>query len=316
MAFDTILQNITTPMEFTYLGIGSAPHAKSIDEFDDVWDQLVPVFVRDQAAKTRRIIHFDPTFSHSIEFVKTYFATKYPELAYSKTEFYHLWSSPRLEVLVVENSLQYKNKFYESDADHEWFLQALCASVLRQNAHLVIQDFSGRDLADVFKRVYENSSNKHLFKKKVLFDITYGHASCMTDLTKNRPIYDASGNFMNFLLYTPSEVQASIGKNARLDELIKEYYVKRFREALNLHHVNYRRRTKGEGCMYTCELYNDTSTPQLIMGYLQSELTDIFLVLKDLAVFTAEKEHQFRYLMKYYDQVNMYDWGTSVSRLV
>jgi hypothetical protein len=138
----------------------------------------------------------------------------------------------------------------------------------------------------------------------------------MTDLTKNRPIYDASGNFMNFLLYTPSEVKASIGKNARLDELIKEYYVKKFREILNLHHVNYRRRTKGEGCMYRCEFYDDTSTPQLIMGYLQNQLTDVFLILKDLAVFTSEKEHQFRYLMKYYDQVNMYDWNTAVNRLV
>ena len=316
MAFDSILQNVTTPMEFTYLGIGSAPHAKSIDEFDDVWDQLVPVFVRDRAAKTRRIIHFDPTFSHSIEFVKTYFATKYPELTYSTTEFYHLWSSSCLEVIVVEKALQYKNTFYDIDADDEQFLETLCATVIRQNAHLVVQDFSGRDLADVFKRVYGKSTNKYAFKKRILFDITYGNASCMTDLVKNAPIYDASGNFMNFLLYTPDEVKASIGKNARIDSLIKEYYVKKFREILNLHHVNYRRRTKGDTCLNTCEFYDDTATPELIMGYLQNQLTDVFLILKDLDVFTAEKEHQFRYLMKYYDQINMYDWGTSVSRLV
>ena len=316
MSFEHVLNHARTPAEFTYLGIGSAPHARTIDNFDDVWDQLVPVFVREQAQKTRRIIHFDPAFTHSIDFVKTYFTANYPELIYNKMDSYHRFTSTRLEVLIVEEALEYKNKFYEREETHEWFLDELSARVLENNNHLVVQDFTGRELDDVFKRVYEKSSDKGRFKRKVLFDITYGHASCMTDLTKNRPIYDSNGDFMNFLLYSPREIVISIGKNARLDQFIKEHYVKKFRDTLNLHHVNYRRRTKGDTCLNKCDLYSDSSKPHIIMGYLQSELADIFLILKELGAVSAEKEHEYRYLMKYYDQVNMYDWNTAVNRLI
>jgi hypothetical protein len=121
---------------------------------------------------------------------------------------------------------------------------------------------------------------------------------------------------MNFLLYKPREIVVAIGKNPRLDELIKDYYVKKFREVVNFHHANYRRRAKGGTCLNTSELYSDNAKPDIIMGYLQSELTDIFHILKELGKFTAEKEHEFRYLMKYYEQVNMYDWNTAVTRLV
>lgn len=316
MSFEHILEHAKTPAKFTYLGIGSAPHARTIENFDDVWDQLVPVFVREQSKKTRRIIHFDPAFTHSIDFVKIYFATNYPELTYHKMDSYHIFTSPHLEVIITEDALEYKNKFYEREENHEWFLDKLSATILETSGQLVVQDFTGRELDDVFKRVYEKSSDKQLFKRKVLFDITYGHASCMTDLTKNKPIYDSAGDFMNFLLYTPREIVIAIGKNARLDGLIKEHYVKKFRATLNIHHVNYRRRIKGEECMYKSELYNETSKPELIMGCLQSELADIFLILKELGAITAEKEHEYRYLMKYYDQVNMYDWNTAVNRLI
>jgi hypothetical protein len=229
---------------------------------------------------------------------------------------YHSFTSPRLEVIITEDALEYKNKFYEREENHEPFLQEFSETILETGGQLVVQDFTGREMETVFKRVYEKSSNKELFKRKILFDITYGHASCMTDLTKNTPIYDSSGDFMNFLLYSPREIIIAIGKDTRLDGFIKEHYVKKFREALNTHHVNYRRRTKGEACMYRSELYDDTSKPELIMGYLQNELADNFLILKELGAFTEEKEHEYRYLMKYYDRVNMYDWNTAVSRLV
>jgi hypothetical protein len=87
---------------------------------------------------------------------------------------------------------------------------------------------------------------------------------------------------MNFLLYTPREIMNVIGRNKRLDELMKEYHVKKFREVLNIHHVNYRRRTKGETCLNKCDSYTDDSAPELIMRILQSHLTDIFRILKEV----------------------------------
>ena len=332
MVFQRILDVVAaTPLEFTYLGIGSAPHAETVAELDDAWDQLVPVFVRDKADKTVRIIHFDPSFSRRIDFVKTYFATKYPHLVYRSTGSYHQWSSPRfdssapaqtewlplrMEITIVESAVEYKSEFYESDENHEWFLEALSTSVLKRGGQLVVADFTGRTLDALFKRIYDKSPDKALFKRKILFDVTYGNASCMTDLTKDKPIYDANGDFANFLAFSPLEMIEAIGKNKRLDELIRNFCVKKFAQILNFHHVNYRRRMKGDTCMNPCNSYTDESSADTVMMVLQNELTDVFHILKELGSITAEKEHEFRHLMKYYDQMNMYDWGTAVGRLI
>ena len=43
----------------TYVGIGSCPHASTLQELTDEWDQILPVFIRELKAI---IFHYDPAF--------------------------------------------------------------------------------------------------------------------------------------------------------------------------------------------------------------------------------------------------------------
>lgn len=309
------------PRQFTYVGVGTNPHAATVEKLDDAWDQLMPVFVREQLHKTVRVMHFDPAFDYMpdrLDFVKEYFATKYPSLVYAdKTEEkpYHSWSSPRLEVLLAGESLDYKRSHFPDEPHNESFLTKLTTMVVDSGGHSVLQDFSGRDPLGAFKAAYDASPNKDQFKRRILFDITYGNASCSTDLTVFKPIYDRRGDFINFTLFSADEIHRNIGHNPRLDELIKKYFIAKYKETLNHHHVNYRRRVKGDTCLMKSELYDDKVEPQLIMDILQHELTAFIAIFKDLHLVDAAKGARFNELMENYATMDMYEWNTQVNRL-
>jgi hypothetical protein len=302
------------PADFTYVGIGTNPHAATVAELNDFWDQLMPVFVRDQLHKTVRVFHFDPAFEYKMNFIKEYYATKYPELVYSQQSGYHGWFSPRLEVYLAPVVLMRKSDYNPDGADDE-FLSSLSNIIVDQGTQIVVQDFSGQDLQAPFKAAYEASTNKPVFKRKVLFDITYGNASCMTDLTKYKPIYDRHGNFVNFTLFTASEIEQAIGHDKRLDELAAKHFVAKFKSTLSFHHGNYRRRINGDICFVKTEYYDGMAAPDLIMGVLQHELTALFAILKRLGLTTVEKENQFTDLMLNYASINMYDWNTHLNKM-
>ena len=57
----------------TYVGIGSCPHASTLEELTDEWDQILPVFIRESKAT---IFHYDPAFEYKQEFMKQYFEAK------------------------------------------------------------------------------------------------------------------------------------------------------------------------------------------------------------------------------------------------
>jgi hypothetical protein len=302
--------------EFTYVGIGSNPHAASLVELSAEWDQLMPVFVREQLHKTVRVIHFDPAFANNLEFVKTYFTTKYPGLYHQYANEIHTWASPRLEIHILCETFEHKDKWHPEAKDDEWFLAALSNLIVAQRGHLVVQDFSGASQDESFKAAYKASSQPHLFKRRVLFDVTYGNASCQTNLTVHKPIYDSRGDFINFTLFDHHEIQEVIGQNPRVDKLARRYFIEKYRSILNFHHVNYRRRVKGDTCLNNCGLYDDTSAPALIMDILQGELSSVLTILKRLAAIDATKETQFHALMDKYASVDMYDWNTMVNKLV
>ena len=225
--FDLFLERVSSePFSFTYIGVGTNPHAATVEELSDKWNQLVPVFVREQSRKTRRLIHFDPAFGNNMEFIKEYFATKHPEMVYimpAHDKPYHSWTSPLVEVLLTTESLDYKNLWYPDQANHEWFLTKLTTAVIDTGGHLILQDFTGRNPLNVFNTLYTASPKPHLFKRRILFDITYGESSCQTDLTLDKPIYDRNNDFINFTLFSSEEVRENIGFNMRVTDLGLEW---------------------------------------------------------------------------------------------
>ena len=310
---DSFLEKAQKPVDFTYLGIGTNPHATTVDTLTDAWDQLMPVFVRDRlrAGDTVRVFHIDPQFKYNLEFLREYFATRWPRLTYDGE---YSWTSSTLEVYLLDSSFYHKNR-YDSNNDDP-FLSDLSEACLDAGSLLVVQEFTGHTLIPAAKECLARSSRPPLFKKRVLFDITYGNPSCMTDLTKHSPIYDKNGDFINFTLYTQDEIKGLISlKRPEIDSLLRPYFRKAFIHALEYHHVNYRRRVNGDTCLNLSEYYEETASPSQIMDVLQNELRTSFDVLRRLDMVDAEKDATFRRLMDYYLETNMYEWNTQVKKL-
>lgn len=300
------------PFPFTYIGIGSNPHVRTLGELTDTLDQLIPCFVRETRLQ-RRVIHFDPAFDKNMTFIREYFITKYPTLVYQGPikNSYHSWTSPTLEVLIVPECIQHMDQFHPENDD--WFLEQMSEKCL--NHKLVVQDYSGQELLGTLRTAFKKTSDPVTFKKNILFDITYGDASCMTDMAITRPIYDKNNNFINFTLYDDHEMLEVIGLSPELDRLIKRHFVKKFKSILNHHHVNYRRRVQGDTCLMLTSQYNDTTEPAFIMAVLQKELVDVFTIFHTLGLINEEKQALITHLMVNYTTYNMYDWNTQVNKL-
>lgn len=300
------------PFPFTYLAIGSNPHAATLEALNDFWDQLMPCFLRETLSTTKvRAIHFDPAFEYNMEFIQQYFATKYVALTYMpKTEDrpYHSWTSPKLEVLVLTERFD-----HETD---DWFLDELSEKVLARRGKLVVQEYSGQRLTKTLQSVFEKTSNPEAFKKNILFDITYGEASCMTDMSSTKPIYDKAGDFVNISLFTAEDMLCSVGISLELDARIKAFFVKKFKSVLNNHHVNYRRRMMGDTCLFQDSRYDkESGEPILIMQVLQKELYEMFNIFERLNLIDFEKSVLIENLMLKYASYDMYDWYSRVNKL-
>jgi len=307
--FNQLLELV--PSSFTYISIGSNPHVPSVDELSDSWDQLMPVFIRKYIhSGSMTCIHFDPVFEHNLEFIKKYYATKYPSLVYVAPSYdvsYHSWISPVLKVFVVCS-------VFEHPSD-DWFLEQMCDTVLYAGGKMVVQEYTGQYLNKTLESAYKKTGDTDAFKKNILFDITYGEASCSTDMSKTIPIYDKNEDFVNFTLFTSAEMLDSLGVSRRLDTLIQKYFINKFKTVLNEHHVNYRRRKVGDSCLFNSAVYDSYADPIYIMSVLQDELHSMFLVFKKMGLIDLEKQAEIDNLMTEYKAYNVYDWYSKVNKL-
>lgn len=296
----------TQPKDLTYVGIGSCPH-DTIDKITDAWDQVYPVFIREvDPKKTLRLIHFDPQFT--LGTTTEYFKMKIPDLSLTTTNQYWVWSNSRMEIIISKEPIYHKSRFSNSPESSDWFLRELSLGILKTGGQLVVQEFTGQELSDTFKSIYSTvyEDQKRLFKKRILFDITYGEAChCMTDMTKYKPLKMSNGDFYNFLLYSRDEMNSIIGHSKKTDAIIYHYFYKEYAEILDGLHLIYRRNTN--------KADNATDEdPDEVMALLQRKLTELLPIFKALDTFSAEKEASLKLLFTTYREHNMYKWYTAV----
>ena len=312
---DAFKLTITKP-SFVYVGIGSCPHAKTLEEYTDNWNQILPVFVRD-VLKTRsmpvHILHFDPAFGYHkerVEFVDSYFENT--TLGLVRTPETNTWSNGRLSVTLSDKAFNHTDQYTSADNSDDWFLEELATHCISVDAKLVVQEYTGRDLDVVLKVAFRKSPFQKKFKENVLFDITYGTASsCQTDMAKFKPIYNRRGNFYNLLVYTAAELKEYVGFDPMIDTYIKTYFTKQYNMILNNYHVDYRRRTRGETTLFKNDHYTDSSEPELIMELLQAELYALMPVFRELGMTTRAKDTQLHILFETYKSYtgnNLYRW--------
>jgi len=286
------------PVDLTYLGIGSVFRHFDLDKLTPELDQVYPVFLRNFNGSFRAI-HYDPAFAQCWNFLDVYFSS-----FGLKRMADNVWMSEDMDQQFI---------IYSGMRDHnpEYFheLSKLCM----QKGKLIVQEFSGQYLNDLFLQTYYSFStdDREIFRKRVIFDMTCGDASCMTDMSKTFPMIDKNGDFLNFMLIPPQDLQLYINKNERLDELIQKYYKKEYKKILNEEHTNYRRRINGDSCLFSSSEYDKNADPLVIFEQLKKRLNEAIEPLK-LFGFPEEKYNE---LFQNYNNYDMYKWYTQMNNL-
>ena len=254
-----------------------------------------------------RILHFDPWFANIEEFLDSYFT----EWNLVKMEIHGgmSWVNDHMEVIVIPQSIDHK--------EHFWFFESLVESILQTKGRLVVQEYTGYEVMDLNMKLLELAPNKELYKRRVLFDMTYGtDTGCCTDMTKAQPFYDYDGNFLNLHFMNDQDARRWIGISTKVDEILKKKYVAKFLQTLNYIHVDYRRKMKGDSLLYGSSEYSNDSTPDEIMTVLQQKLSVTLEILQLLRVVPNETSPKCKELFETYKTQDPYKWYDCVRKLL
>lgn len=299
--FDVLSYTKANPREYTYLGIGSKNRTNDLAKFTPELDQILPCFLND-VKKTIRAIHFDPEFSNDYNFLEMYFKAK----GFMNDGNVWISSDFRIEVIICPRLFDFENGF----------AKALIKQTIEQDAQLVVQLYNGRELSDIFRKLYGqfDGRDKEYIQQNVLFDITYGvDCHCMPNMTEYAPILDKNGKFYNYLLFNEVEILQSIGLHPKMNKLIEIYVMKKLSTILNEDHVNYRRATRGEELMFLNKPYG--TNPEDIMNSLLTSVREILDILNKLGSLTEEKKALFETCSRNYREMDMYKWYTEMTKL-
>ena len=291
-------KNISYPN--TYCVIGSAARTTVLKDYIPQIQQILPPFL--DLTMPTRLINFDPRFDSQIEFLHTYFKSKnmgftYEIIQFSDSDSMHIWKSKNniIEVICISSEFHYPSMYRHNDND-VWFFQELIKSALKINSKLIVQDYSGNDTNLVFKILYNQSSNKDAFKKNILFDFTYGHNHCDVDFEKYKPIVDSDGNFVNILLMNIEELMPILHFSPIINEHINTYYIKMYKEIVDVIPIDYRRKIKIEygehiyGLVGYKNLYTIHNSFEEIIEILKMELKPIIDIFRQIGIMNSEKE--------------------------
>jgi hypothetical protein len=313
------------PRDLVHIAVGSSPRVTNLGEFNPIIDQLLPMFILKEietTTKTIRIIHIDEFTERALPFLHQYFdsfASKGLNFKHDDSEGMNVWTTDdhRIEIIFVFVSIYYGNRQYNGDyPDDTWFLEKMIENTLQNKNQLIVQQYTGFELKDLFKILYQSNSNKDLFKEKILFDITYGNdCSCMTDMTKHFPKYKPNGNFYNFLLYDYEEMRYLIGIDDKINNILNGYFLKQYKQDIDIHHINYRRKITGNTLMYNFPEYNESTPPDEIMSILIAKIQFSITIFDLLGLVTDQKKKQINDLLTNYHIHEMYKWRETMMNM-
>jgi hypothetical protein len=225
---------------------------QEIEKFTPDIDQLLPTFMLKEIesnSKTIRMIHIDWYTERYLPFLHKYFASyaqKGINFRHTDSEGINIWISDdeRIEVIFLFINIRHGN--YDEPIDR-WFLEKMIDITIGKKNQLIIMEYTGHDLIDIAKFFFNKNNQKDLFLKHILFDVSYGTAECycLLDISKYFPIYKPDGTFYNFRLYNNQEMQDLIGIDEKINDIIKNHFMKDYKFILDKHHLNYRRKIIG-----------------------------------------------------------------------
>jgi hypothetical protein len=286
------------PRSLTFLGIGSVFRYPDLNKLTLEIDQVYPEFLHSYNG-TMRLIHYDPGFSRDWDFLNLYFEKK----GFIKCDSpQNMWRSKdnRIEFIIMPEMFTYSVDFFKEIA-------SVCMP-----QKLIVQDFSGHSINDFFLQTYYSFSptQRLVFQKKVIFDITYIDESPCSPNMKEFPVVDSEGDFVNFLLVPPEDLLNYL-EYPRFKILIKEVYKQKYKDILNKEHTNYRRRRNKDETLFPSE-YSSKEDPEKIFEVLKKKLDSFIHALKHFD-FPVEKYND---LMRDHLSYDMYKWYTTMNNLI
>ena len=326
-----ILENVyeyssANPRDLTHIAIGSSPRYADVTKFIPEIDQLLPQFMMKEietTTKTIRIIHIDEYTERNLTFLHEYFASyaaKNLHFKHDDSEGMNIWTTndQRIEIIFLFIQINHGLRVHhDQDAqDDSWFLKKMIETTLDNKNQLIVQEYTGHELSDMFKILYRENGRKELFKTNILFDITYGNdCSCMTNMTKHFPRYKSDGTFYNFLLYNYEEMLEFVGIDDKINDILKVYFLKKYNHNLDYYHVNYRRKMIGNTNMYNFPEYDSLSADE-IMKMLIEKLKPSITIFELLGFIDHGKSIEINDLFNDYKKYDMYEWRKFMMNIV
>jgi len=293
---------------FTYLGIGTSFRYYNFNQITEESDQVYPCFLKKY--NNFRAIHYDPVFKENFNFLMDYFSNH--GYIFIEHPSFWIWRTPDgiNEFLIIHEELW-------TDKDFLFFKQ-LCDITIEQQNKLIVQLYAGRDLETIkmhLYSLYEGESKKY-FKNNIMFDMTQGEASCVTNMKETFPLLDKDGNFLTFQFFTLEELLSLINTCDHIDTYIKKIYIKEFKRILNEHHTNYRRRLVGDTCLFESSKYDKVyGDPIVIFRVLKSELDSIVDLLCEIKSLSFNKKY-YDELFYEHKQYQVHKWYSIVNSLL
>jgi hypothetical protein len=326
-----ILENVyeyssVNPRDLTHIAIGSSPRFANMKEFTPEIDQLLPQFMLNEiqtTTKTIRIIHIDEFTYRHIPFLHEYFASftaKGLNFTHDDSEGMNIWTTDdqRIEIIFLFINICHRVHMNPgSDEQNDtWFIEKMIETTLDNKNQLIVQEYTGHEITDLFKMFYLANTRKALFKNNILFDITYGNdCSCMTNMIKHFPRYKSDGTFYNFLLYNSTEMHEFVGIDDKINDILKVYFLKKYNHVLDYYHLNYRRKIIGNTDMYNFPNY-DTLTADEIMSMLIEKLKESISIFELLGFISPDKKGQINEAFTNYKGYDMYKWREIMMNIV
>ena len=308
--------------DLTYIGIGTSPRYPELEKFTPEIDQLLPTFMLkeiESTNKTIRIIHIDCYTEQFIPFLHEYFtsyAKKGLNFRHTDSEGMNIWTSDdeRIEIIFMFINIRHGN--IDEPVDR-WFLEKMIDITIRNKTQLIIMEYTGHDLIDIAKFFFKNSNNKEMFLKHILFDVTYGTTECycLLDMSKYFPMYKSDGTFYNFRLYNNQEMQDLIGIDDKINDIIKNHFMKDYKFILDKHHLNYRRKIIGTDLAYQFPEYNESTSVDEIMKIIIDKLNVIITIFDLLGLINHEKKEKINNLFTNYYSYDMYKWSYEMNHM-
>jgi hypothetical protein len=219
------------------------------------------------------------------------------------------WIGETMEVIIVPEQVNHE--------DHFGFFHSLSEIIVRTKGKLVIQEYTGYDLKALNQKLYDAATNKEVFKRRILLDMTYGtDVGCSTNMTKAQPFYDFDLNFLNLHFMTDEDAKRWVHISLKLDDIIKRKYVAKYLQLLNNIHVDYRRKLKGDTLMFGHPMYSESSSPDELMRVLQESLRIPFEILMKLQFLENEALDTFQSLCLTYKGADPYKWYDAMRKVI